>query len=323
VFWLRYRSLLFLLLMSLLLTVSCGTKPVAVVNGEKVSKERFERYFTQVKTYAEQMGMSFEGEEGEKQLANLKQDALDNLIDEILIMQTGGKEGIKVSENEINDFLEQRVKNAFENKEEYLDWLESFGLTEEEFKDKIKYQLTGQKLFEKVTEQITVTDEEARKTYESDKTPWEKIKVSHILIGVERDTASQSELEQAKNTAMSLIRELDQGADFAELARKYSADPGSASLGGVLDMEFARNDQGLVKEFVEGSFALEKVGDYSNSPVLSQFGYHIIKLDAKKGSFDEVKDDLKNQLIQKEKNQAFSDYMEKIKKEAKITKNLS
>jgi foldase protein PrsA len=57
--------------------------------------------------------------------------------------------------------------------------------------------------------------------------------------------------------------------------------------------------------------------------VLSQFGYHIIKLDAKKGSFDEVKDDLKNQLIQKEKNQAFSDYMEKIKKEAKITKNLS
>jgi CheY-like chemotaxis protein len=115
---LRYRSLLFLLLMSLLLTVSCGTKPVAVVNGEKVSQERFERYFTQVKTYAEQMGMSFEGEEGEKQLANLKQDALDNLIDEILIMQTGGKEGIKVSENEINDFLEQRVKNAFENKEE-------------------------------------------------------------------------------------------------------------------------------------------------------------------------------------------------------------
>ena len=133
----------------------------------------------------------------------------------------------------------------------------------------------------------------------------EKIKVSHILIGVERDTASQSELEQAKNTAMSLIRELDQGADFAELARKYSADPGSASLGGVLDMEFARNDQGLVKEFVEGSFALEKVGDYSNSPVLSQFGYHIIKLDAKKGSFDEVKDDLKNQLIQKEKIRPF------------------
>jgi hypothetical protein len=38
---LRYRSLLFLLLMSLLLTVSCGTKPVAVVNGEKVSQERF------------------------------------------------------------------------------------------------------------------------------------------------------------------------------------------------------------------------------------------------------------------------------------------
>lgn len=318
----RQRFLLFLLILSLLLLVGCGQKPAAVVNGEKVSQERFDRYFNQLKAYAEQMGTSFEGEEGKKQLEALKQDALDSLIDEILIMQAGEKEGIKVADQEINDFLEQRVKSAFVDEKKYQEWLDSFQMTEDEFKEKIAYQLTGQKLFDKVTEKIDVTDEEAKKTYEADKTPWEKIKVSHILISVERDNATQAELDKAKNDALSVIQELDQGADFAELARKYSGDPGSAGQGGVLDMEFARNDQGLVAEFVEGSFKLDKVGDYSKEPVLSQFGYHIIKLDAKKGSFEEVKEDIKNQLLQTEKNQAFSDYLEKIKDEAKITKNI-
>jgi foldase protein PrsA len=319
---LRQRFVLLMLFLSLLLIAGCGAKPVAVVNGEEVSNERFDRHFQQLKAYALQMGMSFEGEDGEEQLADLKQDALDSLIDEILVMQAGKKEEVKVTEQEINDFLEQRVKGSFENEDKYQEWLDSFQMTEQEFKDKIEYQLTGQKLFDKVTNKVTVTDEEARKTYEADKTPWEKIKVSHILIEVKRDTATQSELDQAKNKALSIIKELDQGADFADLAKKYSTDPGTASQGGVLDMEFARNDRGLVAEFVEGSFELEKVGDYSKEPVLSQFGYHIIKLDAKKGTFSDVKDDVKNQLLQTEKNKVFSEYMDKQMEEAKITKNL-
>ncbi len=74
-------------------------------------------------------------------------------------------------------------------------------------------------------------------------------------------------------------------------------------------MEFSRNDQGLVPEFIEGAFKLKKVGEYSKEPVLSEFGYHIIKLDDKKGSFEEVKNDVQNQLLQTKKNQAFTTYM--------------
>lgn len=318
----RQRFLLLVGLLSVLLLVSCGAKPIAVINGEEISEERFDRYFTQLKAYAEQMGTSFEGDDGKQQLADLKQDAMDGLIYETLIMQSGKKEGIKVTDKEVNDFLDQQVKGSFETEEKYQEWLDSMKMTEKEFKQKIEYQYTGQKLFDKVTEKITITDDEARKSYEGDKIPWEKIQVSHILISVERDTASKTDLEKAKEKALSVIKELDQGANFADLAKKYSGDSGSASLGGALDMEFARNDQGLVAEFVEGSFQLKVVGEYSKEPVLSQFGYHIIKLDAKKGSFEDVKADVKNQLMQTEKNKAFDEYMDNLNKEAKITKNL-
>lgn len=319
----RQRFLLLLVaLCALLFLAGCGAKPVAVVNGEEISQEEFDRYFTQVKAYAERVGATFEGAKGEEQLANLKKDALDNMVDEILIMQSGKKEGIEVTDKEIDDYLEQQVKSSFENDEQYKEWLDSMEMTEEEFREKVNYQLTGQKLFDKITEKITVSDEETKKIYEEDKTPWEKIKVSHILISAERDKVSEADLQKAKEKSLSIIKELDGGADFAALAKKHSQDPGSGSLGGVIDMEFARNDQGLVAEFVEGSFQLKNVGDYSQEPVLSQFGYHIIKLDAKKGSFEDVKEDVKNQLTQTEKNKAFDEYMAKINKEAKITKNL-
>jgi len=320
---LRQRFLLLIVLLSVLSVVGCGAKPAAVINGEEISQERFDRYFAQLKAYAEQMGTSFEGDDGKQQLNDLKQNAMDGLIYETLIIQSGKKEGIEVTDKEVNDFLDQQVKGSFETEEKYQEWLDSMKMTEKEFKQKIEYQFTGQKLFDKVTEKINISDDEARKFYESDKTLWEKIKVSHILISVERDTASENDLEKAKEKALSVIRELDQGANFSDLAKEYSGDPGSASQGGELTMEFARNEQGLVREFVEGSFLLDEVGEYSKEPVLSQFGYHIIKLDAKIGSFEEVKADVKNQLMQTEKNKTFDEYMDNLNKEAKITKNIS
>lgn len=318
----RQRIFLVVVMGLVLLMAACGAKPAAVINGEEISQEKFDRYSEQLKAYAENMGTSFEGDEGKKQLEELKQNAMDGIIYETLILQSGKKEGIEITDQEVDDILDQQVKVSFETDDKYQDWLDTMKMTEDEFKEKIKYQLTEQKLFEKVTDKITVTDDEASQFYASDKTPWEKIKVSHILISAERDKVTPADLEKAKEKALSLIKELDQGANFSDLAKKHSEDPGSGSLGGAMDMEFARNDQGLVAEFVEGAFLLDKVGDYSKEPVLSQFGYHIIKLDAKKGSFEDVKADVKNQLAQSEKNKTFDQYMEKLNKEGQITKNL-
>lgn len=306
----------------LCLLFGCGEKPVAEVNGEKISQERYNRYLDQMKAYAEKSGDSFEGESGQALLAELEQNVLEQLIDETLIFQAAKKENIRVTEKEVSDFLDQRVKKSFQSEEEYNEWLKSSKLTEKELKENIKYQMTGQKLFEKISGNAEVTDEKAREFFEKDKSRWEKIQVSHILVVADRNNVSSEELEKARSKAMDIIAKLDGGADFAELAKTSSDDPGSASQGGVLDMEFTRGETGLVPEFVEGSFHLTRVGEYSRQPVQSDFGFHIIKLDAKTGAFQDVQQDVKNELLQEEKNQVFNQYMEKFKKDSVIKKNL-
>lgn len=102
------------------------------------------------------------------------------------------------------------------------------------------------------------------------------IQVSHILLRLNQQ-ASQEELAAAKLRADSVYKALKGGADFAELAKKVSQDPGSAQQGGLLP--FVQRGQ-LVKEFEDAAFALQP-GEMSDI-VQSPFGYHIIKMKERK-----------------------------------------
>ncbi len=110
----------------------------------------------------------------------------------------------------------------------------------------------------------------------------EEVHASHILVKTEDE-------------AKSVIAELDKGADFAALAKKYSTDPGGAS-GGDLGY-FGRDD--MVPEFAAAAFALP-VGKYTKTPVKTQFGWHVIKVEDRRAgkppTFDEARDEL-NRLI--------------------------
>ena len=117
---------------------------------------------------------------------------------------------------------------------------------------------------------------------------------SHILVANE---------EKAK----SLKAKLDAGADFATLAKENSTDPGSKDKGGSLGF-VAYNSTQLVTEFVNG-FKNLKEGEVS-APVKSQYGYHLIKVTGIKNgevvSFDGVKDQLKNFLLDQKKETVFN-----------------
>lgn len=315
----RYFGLLIVLLTAVFLFSGCGEKPVAQVNGEKLTTEEFNHYLEQSKAYAVQNGADLTGDAGKKLLSQLKQDTADRWVEETLVFQAGAKEKITLKDEEVNTFLDEQIKKTFETDAKYQAWLTSQKMTEKDLLRLIRYQLTGQKLYDKLTGTLVISDAKAQETYDKDKTVWEKIKVSHILVSVARDTASKADLAKAKAKAMGIIGELKNGGKFADLAKKYSDDTGSAAQGGALDMEFTRQEQGLVPEFVEGSFKLTKVGGFSQEPVLSEFGYHIIRLDAMKGSFADVKDDIKNQLLQDAKNTAFQKYLDDFKKGSKIS----
>jgi len=102
-------------------------------------------------------------------------------------------------------------------------------------------------------------------------------------------------LVKTEDEAKSVIAELDKGADFAALAKKYSTDPGAASGG---DLGYFKHDD-MTKEFADAAFALPK-GQYSKTPVKTEFGWHVIKVEARRAgsppSFEEARDQLKRDL---------------------------
>lgn len=138
------------------------------------------------------------------------------------------------------------------------------------------------------------------------------IRVAHILISFPKDSVAQGEA-QTLARAEEVYKKAKEGADFAELAREYSADQGSVKNGGELPA-FGVGE--MVEPFEKAAFALHTPGELSG-PVKSRFGYHIIKLVEKKGlpAFDEKKKNWSRQMAQGERNfeyyQAFDDRMKK------------
>ncbi len=128
----------------------------------------------------------------------------------------------------------------------------------------------------------------------------EAIRVSHILFAVKDNVPGKSDAE-AKAQAMAVLKQLRAGADFAELARQYSDDRGSKDNGGTIS-EWAEKGK-FVPPFETVAFAM-KPGEISD-PVLTRFGYHIIRLDdkreARQMTFEEVEDkveaDLRKELL--------------------------
>lgn len=167
-------------------------------------------------------------------------------------------------------------KKFDEMKKQYGDQFDTLlkqqGIKEETIKTGVRAQLAQEKAIEK-----TITDKELKENYKPE------IKASHILV---KDEA----------TAKKVKEELGQGKSFEELAKQYSEDTGSKEKGGDLGYFTAGK---MVKEFEDAAYKLKK--DEVSEPVKSQFGYHIIKVtDIKEQKpFDEVKGDIKKDLVQK------------------------
>lgn len=154
---------------------------------------------------------------------------------------------------------------------------------------------------------IKVTDEEARKYYQNHKEEFKtekQVRARHILV-------------KDKAQAQKILKELQNGGDFSKLAQKYSIDKATAAKGGELGF-FTRKD--MVKPFSDAAFAL-KPGQLS--PVVkTPFGYHIIQVEevkpAEQKSFNKVKDEIKSQLLQEKRQEAFNRLIARIEKKWKV-----
>lgn len=160
-------------------------------------------------------------------------------------------------------------------------------------------------IYAQIMEQKTLaqkpTDSELQAKFKATAANFTQYDVSHILVKDEK-------------TAKEVLAKLKKGASFKDLAKQYSIDPGSKKSGGELGLT---DGSSFVPDFTKAFKAL-KVGEYTQNPVKTQYGYHIIKLNSiKQPTFAAVKDTLTRQVQQEKVKSYFEQLNTKYKVEVK------
>lgn len=167
--------------------------------------------------------------------------------------------------------------------------------------------------FTQIGKEVSLDEATVRKYYEDHKQEFEQVRARHILVRMQGSPTpvkpGQKELTEAEALAKAteLRKKIEGGADFAALATAESDDANSAAKGG--DLGYFKHGQ-MVPSFDQAAFAM-KPGDLSE-PVKSQFGYHVIKVEAHDfKSFEEVRPDLERRLRPDLAQKALADLQKK------------
>ncbi|MEJ2222305.1 MAG: peptidylprolyl isomerase, partial [Desulfobacterales bacterium] len=291
---------------------------VAIVNGVTISKDMYDRELNFFVKRAAHGGQQIP----DGQMAQMKNEVLESLIERELLFQESNKKGIQVISEAVSNQL-QKIKQRYPNPEEFKKLLSSMGLTESDVLSQIARGMAIQELIDKeVAEKIKVSDEETKSFY--DRNPQlfqqpEQVKASHILIKVQSNAPDEQKAE-ARKKIETVQQKVQKGEDFATLAKTYSEGP-SGPRGG--DLGYFRRGQ-MVKPFEEAAFSLKP--NETSDIVETQFGYHLIKVDDKKPAtkmaYAEVKDRLSEHLKKQKTDSETNAYIETLRKDAKIEKFL-
>lgn len=288
---------------------------VAKVGSEYITRGELEEIVNyQVENIKAQYGYDdnyFTSDQGKETLVQIKKDILNSLIEQKVMEQKSKELNLFKDEKEITDetnkTIDEQIKNG-KSDEEFNKWLSDAHLTQELLVKLARMQVIAGKVYDNVTKDVVVTDDEIKNYYNMNQTSFTEkpntMNVSHILLKTEDE-------------AKKIKERLDKGEDFATLAKEYSIEEAAKTTGGDLG-EIQYNDSRYDQTFVLAAMAL-KEGQISN-PVSTQFGYHIIKV-TKKTEYpvlplDKVKEDIKTTLTSDKKNEAYSKAIEDWKAKA-------
>ncbi|MBT6048912.1 MAG: hypothetical protein HOG49_19110, partial [Candidatus Scalindua sp.] len=257
--------------------VEAESDVIATINGEEISRLEFDRRLNVFRRM-------------NQDVTNVvKMQVVDQLTKKVLLKQFVDKKDISVSKEEVKAELEKItffLQNNPSNKDKPLEEiLETQGSSLSELEEEIGRALALSKYLE-----TAVTDADKKSYFNANKDAFNgaRVKASHVLIDT-RNMKTDADKEEAKKMIDIVKIEIDKGADFAEMAKKYSNCP-SAEKGG--DIGFFQRKGSIVEDFAKVAFAMQ-VGEISD-PVKTQFGYHIIKItekeEGKEVSYKDVSD---------------------------------
>jgi parvulin-like peptidyl-prolyl isomerase len=197
----------------------------------------------------------------------------------------------------------------------FLETIKKVEVSIDHIKSSIKDTLVINKYLEGIVAAgVKVSEEDLRKAFEEEKTGDKTASVRHILILTQGK--NDQEKAEARRKIEDILAKVKAGADFAELAKQYSEDPGSKDNGGLY-ADFPRGQ--MVKPFEDAAFSVP-VGEVSGI-VETAFGYHIIQVvDRKKETrpFEEVRAELEARLKQTKEGTAAEDHIAELKKQAQF-----
>jgi parvulin-like peptidyl-prolyl isomerase len=307
---LRFLPLLLLLLV-VVLAAGCGggkksvpANAVALVGSDTITKAQFNDLIAGAERNYKARKTAFP-KPGTTQYKTIEDQAMQYLIQEDELGQRAKELSITITPSEVQARLKQLKTQYFGGSEtKYKAQLKAQGLTQAQIDQDLYAQILSEKLFDKVTKNVKVTDAQVKAYYLAHKSTYGQAAsrdVRHILVN-------------NKKLADQLEVELKHGANFATLAKKYSKDPGSAAKGGKLTISKGQT----VAAFDKEAFAL-KTGETS-PPVHTQYGWHIIQAlspvrPAKQTPLASVKQSISQQLLQTKKTDVMTAWANQLKKD--------
>ena len=299
----RNIPVLLLALVAVLAVAACGgggsssvdvpEGAIAVVGDKTVTKEEFDQLIEQQKKTAESQKQDFP-EVGTPEYEAVKANAVKALLAQREWELEGESMGIKVTDQEIETQLNQKKEQyGLTDEQKYQAELAKAGITDAQVRDQVRIEILTNKIYEAVTKKVTVTDADVQAYYDQNATKYQQPasrEVRHILVKTEAQ-------------AQKLHDQIQSGADFAKLAKKYTQDTASKADGGKFTA-FKGRTAAPFDKFVFSA----KTGELSD-PIKTEFGWHVIEvLSAVKPAtttpLDQVKDQIKSTLLTTKQNAA-------------------
>jgi peptidyl-prolyl cis-trans isomerase C len=289
---------------------------IAVVNGTEIPEGDLDQLIDQAKAGFEVQNREFP-KAGTQEYVAYQQQLVAFLVQKEQWEQEAEKLNVEITDADIDKARADLLKERFSGDEKKLaDALEAQGFTDESFREALRVSVLSNKLFDVVTKDVKVTDQEALAFYAQNPDQYgspEQRDVRHILIA-EKDANGQVDYAKSKTEADRIYGLLEDGGDFAALAKEYSDDTGTATIGG----KYTAIKGQSVPEFDKAAFALAT--NEISKPVKTQFGYHIIEPIAdtkpkKVTPFQKVKAAIKAQLLQDKRTQMMTEWEQDLPKQ--------